>query len=410
MPRALAIDDDPIILKLTASILVRLGYQVTTAPDGVQGLTAVKAERPDIIITDVMMPGLNGYELTRRLRRDPEFAHTPILVLTAQSELEEKLKAFEAGADDLMNKPFEPAEMAARLTVLLRRAEAGKIVQSMGLGQAESARLIAVHSLRGGIGCSSLAANLGIGLARLWEKPTLLVDLVFNAGQIALMLNTPLKRTWADLARFSPADLQQETLATVIGKHASGLDFVAAPTLPTDAELLSGELLSAALTLLRTRYEYIVADTAHDFSEITLALLDAADVILLMVAPEMSSARAAAAALDTYKRLGYPKEKVKIVLNWTFEHQGLPRKNIEAALHMPVAAVLPFASEKFVGAINRGHPLLHENPTDPIAALIEDLAFRLSKEQHQSIPPAMPSAAWQRVNKRLAPLTASGRK
>ncbi|MBI3242069.1 MAG: response regulator [Chloroflexi bacterium] len=410
MPRALAIDDDPIVLKLTAATLTRLGYEVSTASDGVKGLVAVKTDHPDVIISDVMMPGMNGYEVTRRLRRDPEFAQTPILILTGQSELEEKLQAFEAGADDFMNKPFEPAELAARLTVLLRRSEAGKLAQSLGLTRTEEAQLVAVHSLRGGIGSSSLATNLSIGLAQLWETPTLLLDLVFSAGQIALMLDTPLKRTWGDLAGFSLDDMDFETLHTIIGQHASGLDFIAAPTLPTEAEELANEVLRAAIKLLKTHYDYVIADTAHDFSETTLTLLDAADVILVPLAPEMSSVRAAAAALDTYTRLGYSKDKIKLVLNWTFEHHGLPRKNIEAALHMPVTLVLPFASDTFVGAINRGRPLLYESPTDPIATLIEDFAFRLSKERHRAIPPAVPSAAWLRVNKRLAVLSAELRK
>ena len=185
---------------------------MVTASDGLKGLALVKAEHPDIIITDVMMPGIDGYEVTRRLRRDPNFAHTPILILTSQSDLEEKLRAFEVGADDHMSKPFEPAELAARLTVLLRRAESVKAAQSASPVSMDKARLIAVHSLRGGVGCSSLAVNLAVGLAQLWEAPTLLMDLVFMAGQAALMLNTPLKRTWADLTRFDVADVDIEVM------------------------------------------------------------------------------------------------------------------------------------------------------------------------------------------------------
>jgi pilus assembly protein CpaE len=178
MPLALVIDDDVIILKMTSTALTRLGYNVVTAPDGLKGLAAVKTERPDIVITDVMMPGIDGYEFTRRLRREPAFAQLPVLILTAQTELEEKLKAFESGADDYLSKPFEPAELAARLTVLLRRAERSQAVQGSAARMSEKARFIAVHSLRGGVGSTSLAVNVAFSLLQLWEVPTLLLDLV----------------------------------------------------------------------------------------------------------------------------------------------------------------------------------------------------------------------------------------
>jgi pilus assembly protein CpaE len=409
MPKALAIDDDPIILKIVASTLTRLGYSVATASDGLKGLSAVKAERPDVVITDVMMPGINGYEVTRRLRRDPEFAHIPVLVLTSQAELEEKLMAFEAGADDYLNKPVEPAELAARLNVLLRHAETAKLAQSLGVTLADPARVIAVHSLRGGVGCSSLAANLAVGLARLWEVPTLLADFVFTAGQIALMLNLPLKRTWADLERVDTGELDYELLRTIIGQHASGVEMIATPTSLIEAEGISPALLNAALEILRARYAYIVADLQHDFGEVALMVLETADLIVVPIAPELSSVRAAAAALEVYGKLGYEKDKIRLVLNWTFERNGLARKSIENALHMTVALSIPFAPDRFVGAINQGRPFLSEDKSDPVATSLEDFAFQISKERHQSMPPAVPSGMWQRVSKRLASSTGARR-
>ncbi len=401
MARVLVIDDDPIICKITSSVLGRLGYEVVTASDGMEGLTAVQTQQPDIVITDVMMPEIDGYEVTRRLRRDPKFATIPILILTSQSELEEKLHAFEAGADDYMSKPFEPAELAARLSKLLRWRDVLKSSQPAEEPLTE-AHIIAVHSLRGGIGSTSLSVNLALALTGLWESPTLLLDMVLTAGQVALMLDTPLKRTWADLDRFEVAELEFDLVQTVLGKHDSGLDFIAAPTYPEEAERLNAELIKAALKTLRPRYEYIIADMAHDFSECSLQVLDIADTIILLLAPEMGSVRAAAAALDTYHKLNYPEERIQLVLNWTFQKHGLSRKAIENALHVPVTMVLPFAPERFVSSINLGRPLVFTQPEDPVTALIEDYAFRLSKEGHRTIPPAVPSAAWQRLNKRLA--------
>lgn len=399
--RALVIEDDPIIRKIASSILNRLGIEVTTADDGLEGMKIVKITKPDVVITDVMMPGLDGYEVTRQLRRDPQYSFVPILILTAQSGLEDKLKAFEAGADDYMSKPFEPAELAARVVKLLRWKEAAHVVERPEGLLTEKARIIAVHSLRGGVGCSSLAVNLSTGLAGLWAGSTLLLDTVMTAGQIALMMNIPLKRTWADLARYEPSEVDFDLLKTLVSKHESGLDVIAAPTFPEEAEKLTGAVFSETLKLLQPHYEYIVADVAHNFGDIALQVLDEADIILLMLAPEMSSVRAAVAALDTYSKLGYPDEKIKLILNWTFQHNGLARKAIENALHFPFDLVLPFAPDRFIPALNLGKPLLFEQPNDPVSSLIEDLSFRLSKERHQTTPPAAPGPAWLRVNQRL---------
>ena len=126
-PASSVIDDEPINHQLVAHALEPLQYAVHSADNGKSGITLAHSLQPDLIITDVMMPDIDGYEVTRTLRRDPQFASTPILVLTAQGGLQDKLKSFEAGADDHLTKPFEAAELLARVTVLLN---ARRLLQS----------------------------------------------------------------------------------------------------------------------------------------------------------------------------------------------------------------------------------------------------------------------------------------
>ena len=401
MTRILVIDDEALYHKMIAHALEKEKYQFDFALSGNEGLQKAKINKPDLIITDVMMPDIDGYEVTRLLRRDPQFAHIPILVLTAQAGLQSKLKSFEAGADDHLTKPFEPEELAARLSALLRRAE---VVSPRALPGTvhEDARLIALHSLRGGTGCSSLAVNLGVGLASLWQTPTILLDLSMVAGQVALMLNATLKRTWADIAKYNPAELDLDMLESIVGKHESGVAFIAAPTYPTEAETISGDLLDASLQMLRKHYDYMVADLPHDFSDIVVHTLDIADVILLTTAPDVASIRAAAAALDTYGKLNYPPEKIKLILNATFPKHGMPKDKIEAALGIPVMLTVPYTSDRFVEAINYGQPLVSSKPDEPIGGLLEDLAFFLSRDAHKKSRPGNPTETWQRVYKRYS--------
>jgi len=397
--RILVIDDEPINHQLVARALMPLQCEIHYAENGKGGIAQARSVKPDVIITDVMMPDINGYEVTRILRREPQFAATPILVLTAQSGLQDKLKSFESGADDHLTKPFDPSELVVRVTSLLRRVEAVKLSEHKTVLR-DGAQMIAVHSLRGGTGSSTLSVNLGVTLTSLWREPTILLDLSMTAGQVALMLNAPLKRTWADIAHYSASDLDADSLNSVVGTHESGLHFIAAPTFPSEVDTLRGETLAAALQIFKTQYEYIVADLPHDFSEFSIQTLDTANVILMVASPDMASIRAMIAAIDTYDKLGYPKDKIKFVLSAPFPHSSLTKEKIETGLGISALATIPYVQDVLVDAINLGQPPVYQKPNELISGLLEDFAFHLSKDAHKKIKPENPTDTWKRVYKR----------
>jgi len=399
MTRILVIDDEPINHQLVAHALIPLQCEIHFAENGKAGISQARGLKPDLIITDVMMPDINGYEVARTLRREPQFAATPILVLTAQSGLQDKLKSFEAGADDHLTKPFDASELVVRVTSLLRRVEAVKLSGQKAAITHDGAQMIAVHSLRGGTGSSTLAVNLGIALTSLWRESTILLDLSMTAGQVALMLNMPLKRTWADIAHYSASELDADSLSSIVSTHESGLQFIAAPTFPSEVDTLRGETLGAALQIFKTQYEYIVADLPHDFSEFAIQSLDIANVILMVASPDMASIRAMIAATDTYEKLGYPKDKIKFVLNAPFPHSSLTQEKIESGLGISALATIPYVQDVFVNAINLGQPPVYQRPNDSVSGLLEDFAFHLSKDRHKKNKPEDPTDTWKRVYK-----------
>jgi two-component system KDP operon response regulator KdpE len=120
-PSILAIDDEPQLLAALATILEGRGYRLRTARNGAMGLDAVANERPDVVLLDLAMPGVDGLEVCRRLR---EFSRVPILVLSALSDESRKVKALDAGADDYITKPFGVEELLARIRAALRRGQA----------------------------------------------------------------------------------------------------------------------------------------------------------------------------------------------------------------------------------------------------------------------------------------------
>lgn len=120
MARILVVDDVPNNVKLLADLLRMQGHEVITAGGGVEGLARARNEAPDLLLLDVMMPDLNGYEVCRQLRADPSVAFLPIVLVTALDATEERVKGLEAGADDFIGKPFNRPELMARVRSLLR--------------------------------------------------------------------------------------------------------------------------------------------------------------------------------------------------------------------------------------------------------------------------------------------------
>jgi DNA-binding response OmpR family regulator len=120
-PVVLAADDDEDILELIAFRLERSGYTVLRARDGEEALRVARETRPDLAVLDVMMPKLDGFELTRRLRADEATSKMPIILLTARAQDADVQTGFEAGADDYIRKPFSPQELRARVQAILGR-------------------------------------------------------------------------------------------------------------------------------------------------------------------------------------------------------------------------------------------------------------------------------------------------
>ncbi len=123
MKTILVVDDEEHIRELATLYLEQEGYGVLNASDGEEALEVARAKQPDLIVLDVMMPGLDGLDVCRELRKESD---VPVLMLTARSEEIDRIVGLELGADDYMGKPFNPRELAARVKAILRRAEGGE--------------------------------------------------------------------------------------------------------------------------------------------------------------------------------------------------------------------------------------------------------------------------------------------
>ena len=197
--RILVVDDEEANRNLLREILRPLGYQVREAADGDEALAAVAESTPDLILLDLMMPRLNGYEVCRELKSDPRTRLVPIIILTTLEQLQDKIKAIDLGADDFLNKPFHTVELTARVRSLLSLKHftdefelASKVLRSIALVVEGRDRYTGDHCKRLGEYAVRIGKTLGLDqedLETLW-----LGGIFHDLGKIAVsdsVLNKP---------------------------------------------------------------------------------------------------------------------------------------------------------------------------------------------------------------------------
>ncbi len=395
--KILIVEDDPVAIKLVKAILLNNNYLVGEANNGKEAISIIHTFKPDLVLMDVLMPVMNGFEACRQIREDPAISSVPIIMLTALTELEQKIKGFEAGADDYISKPFEQDELLVRIAASMRRSQVQPTTEFYDV----QGKIIAVFSLRGGAGVSTIAANTATALTEIWDKKAVLVDMNMIAGQSALFLNVPLKNSWADIAKYPIDEIDIQFLDNVLIEHEGGTKVLAAPHRPEAGELITGETITYILGLLRKQYHYIVLDLSHDFYETTLAALDLTDEIILVTPPEIAGVRLTMTALQTFEDLGYPANTINVISNWIFDQYGLSEEQIEKAIKRKINLVIPYATKYMLPALNYGIPTVLKDPLSPIGALFEDLAFAMSKAEHNKQLPKNPTDAWKRVAMRI---------
>ena len=144
--KILIVDDDPETIHLLNLMLARLGYQALVARDGPEALSLAKSEIPDLIVLDVMMPGMDGFEVANNLRRHPDTATIPILMLTAKTQIEDKVAGYDAGADIYLTKPIHPVDLYANIKTLLTQK------RERAMAQAKQCYTVGVIAAKGGVG------------------------------------------------------------------------------------------------------------------------------------------------------------------------------------------------------------------------------------------------------------------
>jgi pilus assembly protein CpaE len=354
MAKILVVDDDPNVQRLLQYTLKQEGYEVVLASDGTEGFRLWGAENPSLILLDVMLPKLDGYQVATKIRAEEGTAtHVPIIMLTAEREVEQKVRGLRAGADDYLIKPFHPAELLARIKSLLARfAPRDALVGRPPLG-----RIFAFYGAKGGVGTTTIAINAAIALHRELGRKVCLVDGNFQFGDHRVFLDLGLDRkSIVDIV--TAPNIDADLVRQVMVKHDSGVDLLLAPPSPETAELVTPEHVPQILEQLRTLYDYIVVDIDQRLDELNLRVLDAADTAFVVMTADLSCLKNVRLVLETIGHLGYEQSKIQLVLNRSNAFTGINVKNAEGALRRPIDHQIVNEYRGAISALNSGAPFM----------------------------------------------------
>jgi len=376
--RILVVDDDKTMCELLRLVLSKDGHEVIIAQSAEEALVLVAQRAPQAVITDVVLPQMDGVGLCRKLRERPETRNIPIIIMTTKDETKDKVAGFEAGADDYLVKPFDPEELKYRVRNLLARKNAAPADPKSGAHA--SGKTIVFFGSKGGVGKTSIALNLALTMQRKSpHKKIALFDADFAFGDIGARLNLPTTRSVLDLAR-NADNLDAELVQQVMLAHSSGLRVLLNPVHPVEAELVTPEHVKKIMGLLISLFDLVIVDCQSSYDERTLAVIDNADMLMLVVTPEIGPIKNARQFLEIAEDLGIPSDKIFVVLNRFNSNVGIESEEIERTYKRKIAFHLASAGRTITLCTNQGTPIAIAQPNHPFSQQIGQMADYLTKQ------------------------------
>ena len=313
--------------------------------------------------------GPNADQAVRFIERlNAECPNTTIISAAQNASPDMIIGSLRAGAREFLRIPISADELR---TVLDRVSDFchKQFVEA----PRKRGRMIAVFSSKGGCGTTFLATNLGAAT----NAKTVLVDLNLQAGDLPLFLGLDSKYSIADMVE-KRNRLDEQLINSLVTPHSKNLSLVAAPREADSADEIEPQHVFEVLQKLREHFDYVVLDPQHTFDSITLAALDQSDEIVLVLTLDIPAIRSTQRALEIFDRLGYPRKKVRIVVNRWSKQIDIDLRQIEKFLNEPVIGFVPSDYQTAVNSINLGTPLVQSEPNCKIAAEIRRIAEQIS--------------------------------
>jgi pilus assembly protein CpaE len=331
-----------------------------------QAIAQVTTEKPDVVLIDALLQGkVTGFDIAKRIRAASP--GTRIIIVTVPQ------------------RPVDPQPDEGIDAVFVLPGGANELASALNVGTSgpggQRGKMIAVYSPKGGSGKTMLAVNLACVLRRRGHAVALM-DGVMQFGAVRHVLQVPAgTRSIVDLPT---GQAMRTSLSEVLWEGPSGVAVLLAPPKPEEAELMQPPDIATAMQLLAEHHDYVIVDCPSRLSDDTLAILDAATVILLVVTYMSASVNNARAAIDTFEALGYKGQKpILLVVNQADTAAGMSKGGLEHALNLPVVAEIPTDWKTVSESLNKGQPFVLNNHQSAIAKAMDLFATGLVTQQRK---------------------------
>lgn len=365
------IDTEPQSRELLKLYLNELNcFQIIGEPeDMVAGYNIVLEHRPSILIIDISNKTELALDIISKISANHKTCK--IVVTSSNYSTDAIIRAMRAGAREFLPKPFIKDEFLNALT---------KIKEQVGGLNSEDkkCRVITTFSNKGGIGKTAVATNLALELANITKEKVALIDLNLQLGDITTFLDInpsfDISYVIQNLSRIDETFL----LSTLEKYKDTSLYILADPPYLEQAEDITAEQISTLFEVLKQAFSYIVVDTSANFDGKTITALDNSDLILLITIVNLPAVRNCQRCLDLFERLGYEKEKTKVILNRYMENDEIKAEDVEDVLGRKIYWKIPNNYFTIMSAINKGIPVSLVNSDSNISQSYRELAAMLS--------------------------------
>lgn len=377
--KILVVDDDIDSLKLIGLMLQRHGYDVIAANTGKQALTKATGEQPNLIILDVMMPDMSGYEVCRRLRADADTKAIPIIMFTAKTLIDDKVAGFEAGADDYLTKPTHPAELASRVRAILARNPDNRQAGD------DSGVTIGVMGSKGGVGTTTTALNLGAALLLSNQNP-IVAEFRLGSGSLGLALGMDNVQGLAAILSKPTAEINGRLIEEQLITHQSGLRILPSSVRAKEAQLnFPVESALALVRTLRQQTQITILDLGSRLSPMVNRLQREMDQMILVVEPLPISLRMAREVLHELEAGRSVADSIHVVVvNRAQAGMQTPWHEVEQMLGQEIRAIISSATDLSFQALQTGVPMVMFQPNAIVSSqflkLAQDLSARIEAQ------------------------------
>ena len=375
--RILIADDDVDALRLVGLMLERKGYQILAAASGQQALQKAIESNPDVIILDVMMPDMNGYQVAAQLRKHPATESIPILMFTAKTTVNDKIAGFQAGADDYLTKPVHPQELITRIEALLQRRDRA------GRGE-KRGHVVAFLPTKGGLGTTTLTVNTAVEIKNMHgDREVALIELQEGCGTVGLQLSLDNETGGLPALLDEPlSELTRDIVNNHMIQYRNGLKILTSTPTPIGiGPQMTEGFTRTLLRFLSTENDYLLLDLPGRLDAPYAEALQMAETLIMTVEPSPIGMELAQQMLDSLDERGIRSNKVRLMLIHRVPSSGaLTRTMIEQALNREMIGGIPPASDLAYQSASNGKPMVQIQPRSLVAQQIRRVVQAIVKE------------------------------